>query len=261
MDVGKVLRAARGQARVSQAGLAVRAGTSRAIVSAYETGTKSPTVRSLNRLLAACDLMARVSLVPLLADVDARVDALTSGPPTFDLGQDAQDLVSEMDRLALGLDADPAHVPMNMWIRTRERTAVPWAFDGATALALHGFTPESDVSSIVIAWGDAARHWLEVVGARAMLGRTFVSDWFEIEFEDARAALRHEPVLCEGAYLTVRVVTELPAVIRVQPPGAQRVFPVIGIDAVAEAFEEHREVLERWRQRVAAGRNGPTLGA
>lgn len=53
MDAGRTLRAARDRARLSQAELARRAGTSQATVSAYESGAKQPTVLTLGRLLAA----------------------------------------------------------------------------------------------------------------------------------------------------------------------------------------------------------------
>jgi len=53
MDVPATLRAARQRARLSQAELAARTGTSQATISAYETGTKAPSVATLDRLLAA----------------------------------------------------------------------------------------------------------------------------------------------------------------------------------------------------------------
>jgi transcriptional regulator with XRE-family HTH domain len=53
MDVPATLRDARRQAGLSQAELARRAETSQATVSAYESGRKSPSVATLDRLLAA----------------------------------------------------------------------------------------------------------------------------------------------------------------------------------------------------------------
>lgn len=52
--VGDVLRGARLQQRLTQAGLAARAGTSQAAVARYEAGTVSPAVSTLQRLLKAC---------------------------------------------------------------------------------------------------------------------------------------------------------------------------------------------------------------
>ena len=53
MDIGETLREARLAAGLSQTELARRAGTSQATLSAYETGSKRPSVETLSRLLAA----------------------------------------------------------------------------------------------------------------------------------------------------------------------------------------------------------------
>lgn len=53
MDAGVALRDARVLAGLSQAALAERVGTSQATISAYENGTKEPSVATLSRLLAA----------------------------------------------------------------------------------------------------------------------------------------------------------------------------------------------------------------
>lgn len=53
MDAGVALRAVRERAGLSQAALAERTGTSQATISAYERGVKQPSVRTLDRLLAA----------------------------------------------------------------------------------------------------------------------------------------------------------------------------------------------------------------
>ena len=74
MDVRAVLQAARAEAGFDQRRLALAAGTARTTVVAYETGAQSPTVRQLERLLAACGLRARVVLEPLTADVDEVLD-------------------------------------------------------------------------------------------------------------------------------------------------------------------------------------------
>src|SRR5206468_5767875 len=52
MEAAPTLREARTAAGLSQAQLAERAGTSQATVSAYETGTKEPSVATFSRLLA-----------------------------------------------------------------------------------------------------------------------------------------------------------------------------------------------------------------
>jgi uncharacterized protein len=52
-DVAELLRFAREAAGMSQAALAARAGTSQPAVSRYESGASSPSVETLDRLLAA----------------------------------------------------------------------------------------------------------------------------------------------------------------------------------------------------------------
>ncbi len=53
MNVGRSLRGARRHARLTQAGLAARARTSQATISAYESGRKIPSIPTLERLLRA----------------------------------------------------------------------------------------------------------------------------------------------------------------------------------------------------------------
>lgn len=53
MNPGREIATARRRSGLSQAQLAARAGTSQATVSAYESGRKEPSVRTLARLLAA----------------------------------------------------------------------------------------------------------------------------------------------------------------------------------------------------------------
>lgn len=55
MDVPTTLRRARGRAGLSQAALAARTGTSQATISAYESGSKQPSLDTLSRLLDALD--------------------------------------------------------------------------------------------------------------------------------------------------------------------------------------------------------------
>ena len=67
MNVAADLRAARERSGLTQAQLARTAGTSQATVSAYEGGTKTPSLDTLGRLLSACG--ARLTIVPGAAPV------------------------------------------------------------------------------------------------------------------------------------------------------------------------------------------------
>lgn len=62
MNAADALRAARLRAGLTQHALAARAGTSQATISAYEAGRKQPSLRTLERLLAATG--ARLEVVP-----------------------------------------------------------------------------------------------------------------------------------------------------------------------------------------------------
>src|SRR5438445_13591364 len=54
MQVARLVREARQNARLSQAGLAARAKTSQPAIARYEAGTATPSLPTLERLLAAC---------------------------------------------------------------------------------------------------------------------------------------------------------------------------------------------------------------
>ena len=62
MDAAVALRDARVAAGLSQSELADRVGTSQATISAYENGTKQPSVATLSRLLAATG--SRLTVTP-----------------------------------------------------------------------------------------------------------------------------------------------------------------------------------------------------
>jgi transcriptional regulator with XRE-family HTH domain len=55
MDIARLVREARSDAGITQAELARRAGTAQPAVAAYETGMRTPSVATLERLLSACE--------------------------------------------------------------------------------------------------------------------------------------------------------------------------------------------------------------
>jgi hypothetical protein len=63
MNAGSALRDARRHAGLSQAALAARAGTSQATISAYESGSKQPSLETFERLLAVAG--ARLVIEPV----------------------------------------------------------------------------------------------------------------------------------------------------------------------------------------------------
>ena len=59
--IGKLLKRARHEARLTQSELAARAGTSQPAVARYEAETAIPTIPTLERLLAVCGRQLRIS--------------------------------------------------------------------------------------------------------------------------------------------------------------------------------------------------------
>lgn len=72
MDAARALRDARRRAGLTQAGLAERAATSQAAVSAYESAAKTPSVATLSRLLAAAGARLTVEVVDVLRPTTAQ---------------------------------------------------------------------------------------------------------------------------------------------------------------------------------------------
>lgn len=67
-----VVETLRRRAGLTQRALARRAGTSQPTIAAYESGRKSPTLRTLERLARSCGLTAYVVFVPPLTREDRR---------------------------------------------------------------------------------------------------------------------------------------------------------------------------------------------
>lgn len=74
MDASALIKSARTRAAMTQAQLAEAAGTSQPTLAAYETGAKSPSVRTLDRLVRAAGATLHVNIVDAPA---ARGDLLS----------------------------------------------------------------------------------------------------------------------------------------------------------------------------------------
>lgn len=243
MDVAALLRDACQRAQVSPSELAVRAGCSSSAVSQLLRGRSSPTTRTLDKLLAGVGLQVRVSLEPLLADVDARVDALLEGTTTV--------AVAAVQRFA-----EKASVE-HTWRFEDETTGevgfasgrITWALDGATALNLHGLAYPADLLSVAIVFDEAARAWL-TKGLMRGTGHAGVVGWWSCTGDEARRALSELAVGGQGM-LKIRLVEELPCVIEIQLPGTDLVVPAVSIDEVERTQPQLAEVLARLRTRRA----------
>jgi transcriptional regulator with XRE-family HTH domain len=242
VDVGALLRQARERVGFSQRELAARVGTGQSAISMYESGAHSPTVRTLDRLLAACGFQARVVLEPLGADLDAQVASLVAGAPELDVDQ----LVS----LARTLDDDPAALRMGFapWKPTGAAT---WAFDGATALRVQGLAvPETDLA-VVVVLDEGTRQWLWRLGAKGT-GRVVAPHWLYEETELVAEVLA-SPVVSMLGFVRIRLCEVLPPVLRVVVGPEGETVPVVSVDEVEHAHPEYAEVLAAWRSRRTVG--------
>lgn len=70
IDAAALIRAARRDAVLTLRELARRAGTSHSTISAYEAGTKTPTVATLDRILSAAGFAADLTLRPRVRTAD-----------------------------------------------------------------------------------------------------------------------------------------------------------------------------------------------
>ena len=231
MDVRAVLQAARAEAGFDQRRLALAAGTSRTTVVAYETGARSPTVRQLERLLAACGLRARVVLEELTTDVDQVLDdALAGGPP------------SALETLPRFTDSLCS-------------AGVRWALDGRSAVAVQGLPLPHHELAVALVDDEVSRRWLRRTCTKGWdrHGFSLAPAWDESP-ERVRLYTR-KPVHCIVGFLWIRFVDELPAgVLPLLLDG--REVPVLPLGEVRRAHGPLAELLDRHERRLAdaAGR-------
>jgi transcriptional regulator with XRE-family HTH domain len=223
VDPGALLLKACERTRLSQAGLARRASTSPGAISDIIRGKVSPTVATLSRILAAAGLQVRAELEPLLADLDARLDAVLEAAPPLE--------AAPIQRLRTVLDEQ----------------ALAWGLDGETALRAHGlgFAVPSDRPQVALAFDAAARSWFFRARVRGTGGDPV--SWFDAEVGAAQAYLGG---MAFGPFgmAAVRLLEDPPRTVRVEvAPGL--VVPVLTVDEVTRGRPDLGEVVERLRAR------------
>lgn len=251
-DVAGLLRTAREQSRLSQTQLARVAGVGRTVVNLYENGRRSPTVATLDVLLAACGLQARVLLEPLMADLDARVDALSGGEVPRLNDEDWTRLVTSF------LDL-PGAVKLGFGAPPMRRGPVTWAVDGAPALALHHLAVDpqaAETLTAVVVLDDALRWWMRAVMLKGHDKRGGdVQDWLDADL----------PRIVEGldglryglaGFVRLRVVETLPPTVPVAVPWWPDPVPVVTVDEVERTNPVYEELLARWRHRRGSPETG-----
>jgi transcriptional regulator with XRE-family HTH domain len=211
---------------VTRTELAALAGTSASALSAYERGIRSPTVATLDRLLAACGLQVRAVLEPYLADLDAAVDALVAGA-----GAGVADALADIAMLADGLDEG----------------GVTWALDAETALALHGLGTASVMPQIVVVGDDRLREVFARLGVDTLGhdGEPLWRSWVDDRLDLARVGVVQGYTRL-GTF-SARVVPSLPSVVRMAVGG--RDVPVLSLLDVEAAHPALSDVLARLRHR------------
>jgi transcriptional regulator with XRE-family HTH domain len=222
MDAPRLIRQARDRAGLTKTGLAAAARTSASALVAYETGTRSPTVATLDRLLAACGLQVRVVLEPYLADLDAAVDALLATTPT--------------------VPADCVRLAANL-----EDAGLTWAFDAETALALHGLGVEQHQPQIVVVADQTMRGLFDRLGVPTLGhdGDPLWRSWADDGLDLGRVGIV-QGYTAIGVF-SARVVETLAEPIRVEVGGrAVQVLPLLDVEA---AHPQLADVLARLRHR------------
>jgi transcriptional regulator with XRE-family HTH domain len=239
--VSRLLARARARAQLSREELALAAGTSRSAVASYESGRHSPTVRTLERLLAACDLRLLMTLEPLLASLDAKVDAMLGPVPELDTASWSR-LADSLDDLGPAVDA--AGRPA-----LRRAGPVQWAVDGASALVLHGLAAPAEDLDIVVVLDEALRFWMRAVSLQGVDERErAVRDWLDADLERINGALG-APRYSSLGFVAVRVVAQVPVTVRISVPWLDRALPVATVYEVERTHPGYAEVLARWRER------------
>ena len=98
MDAARTIRIARERSGLSKRELARRAGTSPAAIVKYESGQMSPTVDTLNRILAVAGWRIEADLRPESTDLKVR-------------GEMMADLLSVVDAVAIRKPRDVMEMP------------------------------------------------------------------------------------------------------------------------------------------------------
>lgn len=219
-EIARVLRAEREAAGLSHADLAARAGVSAATLARVERGTHTPSLDTVERVLAALGLQPVLSTEPV-DDLDAQLDRLAWLPVAERLER------SGLSRLLDSLES------------------LSFVLDGSLAATLQGVPLPIEALEVDITWSDSDRftQWLL---------RRFAYRWHERSEEfrmldlDPRAPGPHYWQTQFGK-IRAHMCEELPESIEIKVGNvAYRVRPLPGIEPSGErAVRLLRRYLER----------------
>lgn len=196
-----------------------------------EKGRRSPTVRQLDRLLAACGLQARVTLEPRAADLDAALDEALDTARSGAAALPVETLL----RFAAALDA----------------VEVSWAVDGITAVALQGLALEQSDPSIALVDDWPSRQWLKHIFAQGTDAAGFrLAPTWEEPGERIRIYVRHL-VYTRIGFVRLRFLEAPPRTVGVAVQ--DRVLPVLPLLRVEQDHPQLADILARHRERQGGG--------
>ena len=209
---------------LSQQALAGLAGTSQAAVARIEQGSRAPSVHMLERLFAALGTQIAVSVEPLDAHLDARIDEFR-----------ARSIAERIDEIALH--------------RAMDRLGdLPYVLTGTTAALLQGAPLPVDDLEIAVAWRDADRFaaWLDRGYAQRWNAR-----WGEFGYlrTDPREPGEHRWRTVAGV-LRASMCDELPEAIEVRH--GDRSYRVVPLALVEVTEQATADLLRRYRERYVA---------
>lgn len=148
-QIGDLIRNARWDAELTQDAMAARAGVSRSMLARVENGSRTPTLRLLERLLAEAGKQLRLELDPLDADVRA---AIADGRA----GDAAPATVAVLQRLLA-------------YPESAELDGVVHRFEGVAAASLLGAPVPVDAVDVALADDPRTWRWLTERLGRLML--------------------------------------------------------------------------------------------
>jgi transcriptional regulator with XRE-family HTH domain len=158
MEVARLIKEARQAAGITQHETANRAGTAQPAVAAYESGARTPTIATLERLLDACEHDLGVHALPRIRRGAATLEELSS-TIAEDLGQDRED---DALRLLFGFADDfrgssrPGKVAL---LREAPPTTGDARFDAALAGTAEFFAREGAIPTP--GWVDEPNRFVE----------------------------------------------------------------------------------------------------
>ncbi len=218
---------------LSQAELGARAGVARSVIADYERGRHSPSVRQLDRLLAAAGLRLEARLEPLGSDLDSAI----------------------LRCLNLPMRERLFELPFYLGSLLRCLDGIRYRIEGMAAALLQGAPVPVPVVEIAVADTDTALAQLVRCSVELPYLQLLIEEdghWLPVEPTvaaiRARGPISRWVVVDGEAQIRLADPDELATSVHVDVDGAE--VPVLGLWALEAADERIGAVLTRTRQLV-----------